>query len=64
MRHMVPDCLIPKSHRSHLRFDDDSGSVVRYRLSLEMDDEARSKEKDTDQHKKRRGWWVSILPKP
>jgi hypothetical protein len=61
MRHVVPDCFIPKDRR-HLRFEDDSGSVVRYRLSLEMDEEAR-KEEETHQQKKRRGWWVSIRAK-
>lgn len=58
MRHVVPDCFIPKDRR-RVRFEDDSGSVVRYRLSLEMDEEAR-REEETHQHKKRRGWWVSI----
>jgi hypothetical protein len=61
MRHVVPDCFIPKDRRC-VRFDDDSGSVVRYRLSLEMDDEAR-KEEETHKHKKRRGWWVTIRAK-
>lgn len=34
MRHVVPDCFIPKNSR-RLRFDDDTGSVRRYRLELE-----------------------------
>jgi hypothetical protein len=33
---MVPDCFIPKDRR-RVRFDDDRGSVVRYRLELEVD---------------------------
>lgn len=37
MKHVVPDCFIPKENR-RLRFDDDSGSVRRYRLELECDD--------------------------
>ncbi|KAB5542809.1 hypothetical protein GE09DRAFT_226846 [Coniochaeta sp. 2T2.1] len=37
MRHMVPDCFIPEDRRC-VRFDDDSGSVVRYRLDLDEDD--------------------------
>lgn len=36
MRHVVPDCFIPKNSR-RLRFDDDTGSVRRYRLELEED---------------------------
>ncbi|CAM1502459.1 Fc.00g044430.m01.CDS01 [Cosmosporella sp. VM-42] len=34
MRHLVPDCFVPNRHVS---FDDDSGSVRRYRLELEED---------------------------
>ncbi|KAK8115825.1 hypothetical protein PG984_012327 [Apiospora sp. TS-2023a] len=34
LRHVVPDCFIPKDNR-RLRFDDDSGSVRRYRLELD-----------------------------
>lgn len=37
MRYMVPDCFVPKDHR-RLTFDDDSGSVRRYRLELKGDD--------------------------
>ncbi|KAK7931267.1 hypothetical protein PG985_001979 [Apiospora marii] len=36
LRHVVPDCFIPKENR-RLRFDDDSGSVRRYRLDLDDD---------------------------
>ncbi|KAK2008973.1 hypothetical protein LZ32DRAFT_621054 [Colletotrichum eremochloae] len=35
-RHLVPDCFVPKE--KHVAFDDDTGSVRRYRL--ELDDEA------------------------
>lgn len=39
MRHLVPDCFIPKSKKGqHLGFDDDGGSVRRYRLDLDEDD--------------------------
>lgn len=41
LRHVVPDCFIPKENR-RLRFDDDSGSVRRYRL--ELDDVPSEKE--------------------
>ncbi|KAK8084338.1 hypothetical protein PG997_005609 [Apiospora hydei] len=34
LRHVVPDCFIPKENR-RLRFDDDTGSVRRYRLELD-----------------------------
>ncbi|KAJ2991918.1 hypothetical protein NUW58_g2343 [Xylaria curta] len=37
MKHVVPDCLVPKDNR-RLAFDDDTGSVRRYRLELECDD--------------------------
>ncbi|KAI1152892.1 hypothetical protein F4825DRAFT_461547 [Nemania diffusa] len=37
MKHVVPDCFVPKDNR-RLTFDDDSGSVRRYRLELECDD--------------------------
>jgi hypothetical protein len=37
MKHVVPDCFVPKSNR-RLTFDDDSGSVRRYRLELDCDD--------------------------
>ncbi|KAK6846276.1 hypothetical protein PG987_001464 [Apiospora arundinis] len=36
LKHMVPDCFIPKENR-RLRFDDDTGSVRRYRLELDDD---------------------------
>ncbi|KAI0392167.1 hypothetical protein F5Y17DRAFT_377305 [Xylariaceae sp. FL0594] len=38
MRHVVPDCFVPKCHR-RLGFDDDSGSVRRYRLNLNIDED-------------------------
>ncbi|KAF4979120.1 hypothetical protein FZEAL_4610 [Fusarium zealandicum] len=36
MRHLVPDCFMSHDNR-HVSFDDDSGSVRRYRLELEDD---------------------------
>ncbi|CAK7263737.1 hypothetical protein SEPCBS119000_000635 [Sporothrix epigloea] len=37
MRHMVPDCFVPKAKR-RVTFDDDTGSVRRYRIELETDE--------------------------
>ncbi|KAI1453353.1 hypothetical protein F4805DRAFT_378549 [Annulohypoxylon moriforme] len=37
MKHVVPDCFVPKASR-RVGFDDDSGSVRRYRLELECDE--------------------------
>ncbi|KAI0198406.1 hypothetical protein F4808DRAFT_261837 [Astrocystis sublimbata] len=44
MKHVVPDCFVPKDHR-RLTFDDDTGSVRRYRLQLEYDDSEMREEK-------------------
>jgi hypothetical protein len=59
MRHMVPDCFIPEDHR-RVRFDDDRGSVVRYRLDLDGDD--RSQTEGIGGTKKRKSWWFSTNP--
>ncbi|KAK1836744.1 hypothetical protein QBC39DRAFT_246972 [Podospora conica] len=50
MRHVVPDCFVPKSKR-RVGFEDDTGSVVRYRLDLE--------EESPEGEKPGRGrrWW-------
>ncbi|KAI0097028.1 hypothetical protein F4776DRAFT_554165 [Hypoxylon sp. NC0597] len=37
MKHVVPDCFVPKASR-RVGFDDDSGSVRRYRLELDGDE--------------------------
>jgi hypothetical protein len=37
LKHVVPDCFVPKENR-RLDFDDDTGSVRRYRLELDCDD--------------------------
>ncbi|CAK7271433.1 hypothetical protein SEPCBS57363_004615 [Sporothrix epigloea] len=42
MRHMVPDCFVPKAKRL-VTFDDDTGSVRRYRIELETEDSAEKK---------------------
>jgi hypothetical protein len=53
MRHVVPDCFVPQSKR-RVGFEDDRGSVVRYRLELDTED---SMEKaDPVRAKGWRGW--------
>ncbi|KAF7550528.1 hypothetical protein G7046_g7979 [Stylonectria norvegica] len=42
MRHLVPDCFVPRENR-HVSFDDDSGSVRRYRIDLEEEQEQKEK---------------------
>lgn len=59
MRHMVPGCFIPEDCR-RLRFDDDRGSVVRYRLHLDGDD--RSQNGSAKSTKKRKSWWFGTSP--
>lgn len=56
MRYMVPDCFIPKDHR-RVRFEDDRGSVVRYRLELEGEDSAEKAE--LEGRSRRKGWRFS-----
>ncbi|KAF5130258.1 hypothetical protein E5D57_006595 [Metarhizium anisopliae] len=48
-RHLVPDCFTPR----HVAFDDDSGSVRRYRLELEEEQD----EKACPQVRERRKGW-------
>ncbi|KAL2759989.1 hypothetical protein ACRALDRAFT_2050419 [Sodiomyces alcalophilus JCM 7366] len=42
-RHLVPDCFLPKE-KARVAFDDDSGSVRRYRLDLSSDDDDDSRD--------------------
>ncbi|KAJ8118638.1 hypothetical protein ONZ43_g3951 [Nemania bipapillata] len=51
MKHVVPDCFVPKDNR-RLTFDDDTGSVRRYRLELECDDSSVKEGKRS----KKLGW--------
>ncbi|KAI0105275.1 hypothetical protein GGR51DRAFT_197318 [Nemania sp. FL0031] len=51
MKHVVPDCFVPKDNR-RLTFDDDTGSVRRYRLELECDDSSLKEGKRS----KKLGW--------
>lgn len=59
MRHMVPDCFVPKARR-RVRFEDDSGSVVRYRLDLDEGVEDAQGVAEGGRNRKRRGWWISV----
>ncbi|POR32175.1 Uncharacterized protein TPAR_07630 [Tolypocladium paradoxum] len=49
-RHLVPDCITPR----HVAFDDDTGSVRRYRLDLE--DEQHEKAACGSTGPQRKGW--------
>ncbi|KAI1118659.1 hypothetical protein F5Y14DRAFT_223094 [Nemania sp. NC0429] len=51
MKHVVPDCFVPENNR-RLTFDDDTGSVRRYRLELECDDSSIKE----DKRGKKLGW--------
>ncbi|KAI8628483.1 hypothetical protein F5Y19DRAFT_142088 [Xylariaceae sp. FL1651] len=51
MKHVIPDCFVPKENR-RLTFDDDTGSVRRYRLDLECDDSGIKESKGS----KKLGW--------
>ncbi|KKA27263.1 hypothetical protein TD95_004092 [Thielaviopsis punctulata] len=42
LRKLVPDCLLPKQSKQHVAFDDDTGSVRRYRLDLDDVEEVDS----------------------
>ncbi|KAL1881486.1 hypothetical protein VTK73DRAFT_3548 [Phialemonium thermophilum] len=54
MRHIVPDCIVPRERR-RLQFEDDRGSVVRYRLDLDPDESGDPPEKSN-----RRSWWIRL----
>ena len=56
MRHVVPDCFVPPSKR-RIGFEDDRGSVVRYRLELEADEGV---EKGEERGRGWRGWWFGM----
>ncbi|KAL2128158.1 hypothetical protein VTI74DRAFT_9602 [Chaetomium olivicolor] len=66
MRHVVPDCLVPESRR-RVGFEDDRGSVVRYRLDLDESAstlEGKHEKGEVDAEGVRvgkwRGWWFSM----
>ncbi|KAH7019034.1 hypothetical protein EDB80DRAFT_187760 [Ilyonectria destructans] len=52
MKHLIPECFVPKENR-HVSFDDESGSVRRYRLDLEEDEEKLGRDRC---FRRRRGW--------
>jgi hypothetical protein len=54
MRHVVPDCFVPKSQR-RVGFEDDRGSVVRYRLELEGEERVEKRDR-----KRGMGSWFSV----
>ncbi|KAI2777793.1 hypothetical protein F4815DRAFT_447993 [Daldinia loculata] len=51
MKHIVPDCFVPKANR-RVGFDDDTGSVRRYRLELDCDETGEKGENSG----KKMGW--------
>jgi hypothetical protein len=53
MKHLIPECFVPKENR-HVPFDDESGSVRRYRLDLE--EERDEKVVSIKGFRRRRGW--------
>lgn len=57
MRHMVPECFVPRERR-RVGFDDDAGSVRRYRLELECEESAE-KEAFASRNggKEKKVWW-------
>lgn len=58
MRHVVPDCFVPQSKR-RVGFEDDRGSVVRYRLELDTEESVVEKAESV-RTKGWRGWWFSM----
>ncbi|KAK2594306.1 hypothetical protein QQS21_008012 [Conoideocrella luteorostrata] len=55
-RHLVPDCFTPR----HVAFDDDSGSVRRYRIELEDEDHEKHGSRSDE---RRKGWSLFSLRK-
>ncbi|KAI5464902.1 hypothetical protein BGZ63DRAFT_166598 [Mariannaea sp. PMI_226] len=53
LKHLVPDCFVPERNK-HIPFEDDSGSVRRYRLDLE--EERDEKVVSIKGFRRRRGW--------
>ncbi|KAK0702883.1 hypothetical protein B0T21DRAFT_378190 [Apiosordaria backusii] len=51
MRHVVPECFVPTSKR-RIGFEDDRGSVIRYRLDLDTEDDAEERASSNS----RKGW--------
>jgi len=63
MRHVVPECFVPRGKR-YGSFGDDTGSVVRYRIEPVGGDEDGEREQEGDEKRaeqgegpeKKRGW--------
>ncbi|KAJ4254481.1 hypothetical protein NW762_010080 [Fusarium torreyae] len=55
LRHLVPDCFVSCENR-HVSFDDDSGSVRRYRLELEDDHAEKTMAGVNKPVRRRKGW--------
>ncbi|KAF5676087.1 hypothetical protein FHETE_2213 [Fusarium heterosporum] len=55
LRHLVPDCFVSHDNR-HVSFDDDSGSVRRYRLELEDDHVEKTMAGANRSKRRRKGW--------
>ncbi|KAF5023208.1 hypothetical protein F66182_4716 [Fusarium sp. NRRL 66182] len=55
LKHLVPDCFVSCENR-HVPFDDDSGSVRRYRLELEDDHAEKMKHGVHKPMRRRKGW--------
>ncbi|KAK4201515.1 hypothetical protein QBC40DRAFT_171394 [Triangularia verruculosa] len=58
MRHVVPECLVPTSKR-RVGFEDDRGSVIRYRLDLDTEEDAEEKA-GSDSRKGWRTWLFTV----
>ncbi|KAK0671874.1 hypothetical protein QBC41DRAFT_42069 [Cercophora samala] len=58
MRHVVPECFVPPSKR-RVGFEDDRGSVIRYRLDLDTEDDGEEKA-SSDSRKGWRTWLFSV----
>ncbi|KAK4237318.1 hypothetical protein C8A03DRAFT_44815 [Achaetomium macrosporum] len=58
LRHVVPGCFVPESKR-RIGFEDDRGSVVRYRLDLESEDSVVEKAESV-RTRRWKGWWFSM----
>ncbi|KYK60228.1 hypothetical protein DCS_01365 [Drechmeria coniospora] len=58
-RHLVPDCFIPR----HVAFDDDKGSVRRYRLELEDEQVKKPPSACQGLDPRRKGWQIWPLRK-
>lgn len=54
LKYVVPSCFVPKQNK-HLGFDDDTGSVRRYRLELDCDDQFERHNKKSG---KKMGWLI------